>query len=65
VITGMITSLLAQNYDPLEATLIGVYIYGLAGDFVAEKLGKEATLPSDLIENISEAFQYLNSLRNN
>lgn len=65
ILTGMITSLLAQKYDPLEATLIGVYIHGLAGDFTAERLGKEAMLPSDIVDQISEAFLYLSSLRNN
>lgn len=61
VLTGMITSLIAQKYNPLEATLIGVYIHGMAGDFAAEKLGKEAMLPSDIIENISKAYLYLHS----
>jgi NAD(P)H-hydrate epimerase len=34
-LTGVITSLLAQNYTPLEACLIGVYLHGKAGDELA------------------------------
>jgi NAD(P)H-hydrate epimerase len=61
ILTGIITSLVAQKYDPLQATLIGVYIHGLAGDFAAEKLGKEAMLPSDIVEHLSDAYHFLHS----
>ncbi|MDQ3393284.1 MAG: NAD(P)H-hydrate dehydratase [Bacteroidota bacterium] len=64
ILTGMITSLLAQKYKPLEATLIGAYIHGLAGDFAAEKLGKESMLPTDIVEHIGDAYQYLHALKN-
>jgi ADP-dependent NAD(P)H-hydrate dehydratase / NAD(P)H-hydrate epimerase len=56
VLTGMLSALVAQKYSPLEATLLGVYLHGLAGDIAAQKFGKEAMLPSDLIENISQAY---------
>jgi len=56
VLTGIITSLLAQGYTPVAATLIGVYIHGLAGDYAAIKLGFESMIASDIINNISEAF---------
>ncbi|CAN5141983.1 bifunctional ADP-dependent NAD(P)H-hydrate dehydratase/NAD(P)H-hydrate epimerase [soil metagenome] len=59
VLTGMLTALVAQKYPPLEATLLGVYLHGLAGDLAAQKYGKEAMLPSDLIENISQAYLHL------
>jgi NAD(P)H-hydrate epimerase len=61
ILTGIITSLVAQKYDPLQATLIGVYIHGLAGDFAAEKLGKEAMLPSDIVEHLGDAYHFLHS----
>jgi hydroxyethylthiazole kinase-like uncharacterized protein yjeF len=35
VLTGVIASLLAQNYSPEDACLIGVYIHGMAGDDLA------------------------------
>jgi len=35
VLTGVIASLLAQNYSPEDACLIGVYVHGMAGDDLA------------------------------
>ena len=57
---GIITSLLAQNYSPKDASIFGVWLHGKAGDFAAEKFSKEAMLPSDLIEEIGTVFKYLN-----
>jgi NAD(P)H-hydrate epimerase len=50
VLTGVITGLLAQGYEPLEAALLGVYYHGLAGDVVAEQRGQAALLASDVVE---------------
>ena len=35
VLTGIITSLLAQKYQPEQACILGVYIHGKAGDELA------------------------------
>ena len=59
VLTGIITALLAQKYTPVHATLIGVYLHGLAGDITLKNQAIESMLPSDLIENIGNAFLYL------
>ncbi|MBN2863492.1 MAG: NAD(P)H-hydrate dehydratase [Bacteroidales bacterium] len=56
VLTGMILSLLAQGYDPLNAALAGVFLHGLAGDKAAERSGLEAVIASDIIEAIGEAY---------
>ena len=56
VLTGIITSLLAQNYNPLTAAILGVYLHGLAGDYAALKLGFESLIANDIIENISSAY---------
>ncbi|MCB9033183.1 MAG: NAD(P)H-hydrate dehydratase [Chitinophagales bacterium] len=61
VLTGIITSLLAQEYSPLTAAIFGVYIHAKAGDFAKEKLGEESMLASDIIENIYEVFKCINS----
>lgn len=60
VLTGIITSLLAQGYTPEEAALLGVYLHGLAGDLAAQFLSPEAMLPSDLVGFLSHAFKVLN-----
>lgn len=63
VLTGIICSLLAQNYPPVDAALLGVFLHGLAGDLAAEKLGQEAMIASDIISNLGEAFKHLHSLQ--
>ncbi|MEA2106379.1 MAG: NAD(P)H-hydrate dehydratase [Bacteroidota bacterium] len=56
VLTGMILSLFGQGYHPADAAKIGVYLHGLAGDLASEKLGEEAMIASDIIENIGNAY---------
>jgi hydroxyethylthiazole kinase-like uncharacterized protein yjeF len=57
VLTGLILGLLAQNYQPGEACLLGVYIHGLAGDLAAKKYGMEALIAGDIIKQIGKAFK--------
>lgn len=59
VLMGIITALLAQNYNPEEAAVFGVWLHGKAGDFAAEKHSHEAMLPSDLTEEIGNVFKFL------
>jgi ADP-dependent NAD(P)H-hydrate dehydratase / NAD(P)H-hydrate epimerase len=59
VLTGMLTSLLAQGYPPFEACLLGVYMHGLAGDIAAEKHGMDGMIAGDMIESIPEAWSKL------
>ncbi|MBP2833537.1 NAD(P)H-hydrate dehydratase [Aquimarina sp. U1-2] len=56
VLTGIITGLLSQGYEPLHAAMFGVYIHGSAGDLAAYKQGFEATLASDIITNLGAAY---------
>lgn len=59
VLTGLITGLLAQGYSSFEASVIGVYVHGLAGDITKEEKGEVAMIPTDVIENIPNAFKQL------
>lgn len=59
VLTGIITALVAGNYDPAQAALLGVYLHGRSGDLAAEDLSQEAMLPSDMIEHLGKAFRTL------
>lgn len=52
VLTGIVTSLLAQKYTPEEATILAVYQHGLAGDRAAEQHGQSALIASDLVEHL-------------
>ena len=56
VLTGIITGLLAQGYEPSKAAILGVYLHGLAGDLAAEKVGQETLIASDIIHHLGPAF---------
>lgn len=59
VLTGILTSLLAQGYHAMEAAQLGVYIHGWAGDMAAKQFSKEAMLPSHLAACLSNVFLLL------
>lgn len=61
VLTGIITSLLAQGYEPENAAILGVYLHGLAGDFAAAKHSMEAITAGDIIEHLGAAFREIRS----
>lgn len=56
VLTGMITGLLAQNYSPLHAAILGAWLHGLAGDLAAQSLSEESLIAGDLIDFLGKAF---------
>ena len=57
VLTGVITALMGQGLSNLDATVLGVYIHGLAGDIAAEKTGQVSLMATDIIEALGEALQ--------
>jgi len=59
VLTGIITSLIAQGYTSQQACILGVYLHGLAGDFAAIEQSEESMTASDIISNLSKGFHYL------
>lgn len=56
-LTGVISSFLAQGYEPINAALIGVYIHGLAADISLITQSEESMLITDVIENFGYAFK--------
>ncbi len=56
VLTGILTGLVAQGYDSIHASILGVYLHGLAGDMAANKNSEEAMIAGDIINNIGSAF---------
>jgi ADP-dependent NAD(P)H-hydrate dehydratase / NAD(P)H-hydrate epimerase len=56
VLTGIITSLVAQGYSNLIAACMGVYLHGKAGDIACVQTGQEALTASGIIANIGRAF---------
>ncbi|MGI8952221.1 MAG: NAD(P)H-hydrate dehydratase [Chitinophagaceae bacterium] len=61
MLTGILTSLLAQCYNALQASVLGVYIHGLSADISLENQSLESLLPSDMIEHLGKAFKIISS----
>ncbi len=56
VLTGIITGMLAQGYEPLQATINAVYLHGSAGDLAAETHGQEGLIAGDIVEHLGRAI---------
>jgi NAD(P)H-hydrate epimerase len=59
VLTGILSGLLGQGLSPLEASILGVYMHGLAGDIAAKSKGEHSLIASDIVDAIPEAFSFL------
>lgn len=57
VLTGVITSLVGQGLSRLDATILGVYIHGMAGDIASSRLGQVSLIATDIIDTLAEAFK--------
>lgn len=49
VLAGIIVSLLGQGIAPLEATAVGAWLHGGAGDLCASEMGQYGMLPTDML----------------
>lgn len=56
VLTGMLTGLISQEYDAINAAVFGVYLHGKSGDIALTGLGYQALTASDIVLNIGEAY---------
>ncbi|MCP3961716.1 MAG: NAD(P)H-hydrate dehydratase [bacterium] len=56
VLTGLVASLLAQEYEVLTAAQLAVYLHGLAADLAIEDIAPEALRAGDQIEALPRAF---------
>ena len=56
VLTGILTSLVAQNYDPIHAAILGVYLHGLTADIALSEIGSHSFIASDIIGYLGRAF---------
>ena len=59
VLAGTIGALLAQGLAPFDAARLGVYLHGLAGDAVRERIGDAGLLASDLPDGLALARKRL------
>lgn len=56
VLTGIITALIGQGYEPLRATVLGVYLHGKAGDIAAEQFSYEGVVAGDIARHTGAAI---------
>jgi NAD(P)H-hydrate epimerase len=58
-LTGIITSFLAQGYEPFVAAKLGVYLHGLAADIALKSESMESMMITDVIECLGKAFKQI------
>jgi NAD(P)H-hydrate epimerase len=56
VLTGLLTGLLAQEYDPGDACRLGVYLHGLAGDLASADWSQPGMISGDLVDFLGKAW---------
>lgn len=59
VLTGLISGLVAQGYEPLSATIFGVYLHGKSADISLEDYGYQSLIARHIIESIGDAYMDL------
>lgn len=59
VLTGVITSFIAQGYKPEKAVFIAVYVHGVAGELAAAENGEYGTTAMDIANKIGVAIKNL------
>ncbi|MBI2040112.1 NAD(P)H-hydrate dehydratase [Candidatus Microgenomates bacterium] len=62
VLSGIIVGMLAQGLESFDAACVGVYVHGLAGEMVSEKLGNAGMLASELLSSLPLAIKRLHNL---
>ncbi len=63
VLTGIITGLMAQGYDPKQSAVLGVYLHGFTGDIKASEIGEEAMIAGDIVKGLADGFKKLKKLK--
>ncbi|GAA4808668.1 NAD(P)H-hydrate dehydratase [Litoribaculum gwangyangense] len=56
VLTGIIAGLISQGYNPLTATIFGVYLHGRSADIAVEDFGYQSLIASHVIEYLGKAY---------
>lgn len=59
ILTGVIAGLISQGLKPEEATILAVFVHGLAGDYAKKAHGVIGINATDIISNIPKAINTL------
>lgn len=52
VLAGIITAMVGQGIEPLEAAAMAAWLHGAAGDLCAQEIGQYGMLPTDLLTRL-------------
>jgi hydroxyethylthiazole kinase-like uncharacterized protein yjeF len=63
VLTGLVASLLAQDFSAFEAAVGAVYLHGLAGDLAAAAKTQPGLIASDIIDYLPAALKQADTSR--
>jgi len=58
-LTGILTGLLAQGYEPVAAARTGVLLHGLAGDLALGSQHPNTLIASDITSHLGDAFNHI------
>ena len=56
VLTGIITGLMAQGYEPCNAAILGVYLHGKTADMAIPETGHETFTATTILEYLAAAI---------
>ena len=57
VLSGIIGSFVAQGYSEIDASVMGVFFHGFAGEIASEKTSSESVIATDIMENFHYAMK--------
>ena len=58
-LTGIILSLLGQGLETFNSAKLGVFLHGLAGDFVKDEFGEDYLIASVILKFLPKAIKNL------
>jgi len=64
VLSGIVAGLMAQGSPGIEALTLAAYLHGLSADLLAGKTSARAIIPSDVAENLGNAFAIVEKGKN-
>lgn len=64
VLSGIIVGLLAQGYEPIVATQLGVYIHGMTANVTSGIINPRSFIATNIIENIGKVYDRMNVVKN-
>jgi NAD(P)H-hydrate epimerase len=56
VLTGVVAAFLGQGLNPVDTSILSVFLHGLAGDIAASEKGTHSLIATDIIEKLPAAF---------